>query len=157
MNEPTIVPVPKRSRMRLAFWLALVVSWAIMLPLLWSAVSTLPSPERLEQTRTVPIPTLGSFLRVMAVSAVELAVTLVLIWPGWRRAYTLRLFGAAVLLGTWFVFTTPMALTRLEWVHRRWLALVAFVLLVAWTYSLLGRWWTRRGRSVQACGHDDNA
>jgi len=133
------------SRVRFLFWLALALSWVILLPFLWSAVTTLPSPERLGQSRTVPIPTLGTFLRVMAVSAAELAVALTIIWPSWRRAYTLRLFAAATLLGVWFVFSAPMSLARLEWVHRRWLALLAFLLFAAGVYRLV-RGWTVRGR-----------
>lgn len=140
MNEPTTgQPEPASSRARFAFWLALAVSWVILLPLLWSAVSTLPSAERLEQTRTVPIPTLASFLRVMAVSAAELAAALLVIWPGWHRAYTARLFAGAMMLGVWFVMSVPMSLTRLEWVHRRWLALLAFALFAAGVYRLVRR------------------
>lgn len=127
---------PAPSRVRFIFWLALAASWVVLLPFLWSAVSTLPSAERLEQTRTVAIPSLGSFLRVMAMSAAELAVTLLLTWPTWRRAYTFRLLGAAALLGAWFVFSAPMSLTRLEWAHRRWLALLAFAVLAAGAYRL---------------------
>lgn len=135
---------PAPSRARFLFWLGLAVSWVILLPFLWSAVTTLPSPERLDQSRTVAIPTLGSFLRVMAVSAAELVAALLIIWPAWRRAYTLRLFGAAALLGVWFVFSAPMSLTRLEWVHRRWLALLAFLLFAAGVYRLARGWTVRR-------------
>jgi len=140
MNEPTTQPAERRpARARLVFWLALALSWVILLPLLWSAVSTLPSAERLEQTRTVPIPTLASFLRVMAVSAAELAAVLLVTWPGWSRAYTARLFAAAMMVGVWFVMSVPMTLTRLGWVHRRWLALVAFALFAAGVYRLARR------------------
>jgi hypothetical protein len=142
--DPSRHPGHAPSRTRFLFWLALAVSWVILLPFLWAAVTTLPSPERLDQTRTVAIPTLGSFLRVMAVSAAELAATLLIILPAWRRAYTLRLLGAAALLGVWFVFSTPMSLTRLEWVHRRWLAMLAFLLFAAGVYRFVRTLSSRR-------------
>ncbi len=126
------------------FWLALALSWVVLLPFLWSAVTSMPPPERLGQSRTVPIPTLATFVRVMAVSAAEMAVALLISWPAWPRAYTARLFAAATVIAGWFVFSTPMAMTRLEWVHRRWLALLAFVLFAAGVYRLalrlIGRW-----------------
>ncbi|HEU5208446.1 MAG TPA: hypothetical protein VFU06_03460 [Longimicrobiales bacterium] len=141
---PSFARATEPSRARFLFWLCLAVSWVILLPFLWSAVTTLPSPERLDQSRTVAIPTLGSFLRVMAVSAAELVAALLIIWPAWRSAYTLRLFGAAALLGMWFVFSAPMSLTRLEWVHRRWLALLAFLQFAAGVYRLVRGWTAKR-------------
>lgn len=147
MNVPSPeIPEPRSpSRGRFVFWLALALSWVVLLPFLWSAVTSMPSPDRLGQTRTVPIPTLATFVRVMAVSAAEVAAALLISWPAWRRAYTARLFVAAAVVGGWFVFSTPMAMTRLEWAHRRWLALLAFALFAAGVYRLAARWIGRGG------------
>jgi uncharacterized membrane protein YfcA len=109
----------------------------VLLPMLWSAVTTIPSAERLEQSHMVAIPTLGMFVQVALLSAAELAITLALIWPRWLRAYTVRIFFAALLLTAWFLATTPLGMSRLQWTHRRWLALVVLVLLLFGAYEAL--------------------
>ena len=74
------------SRGRALLWLGVALSWIVLLPLLWSAVTTLPSAERLEQTRTAAIPTLRTLVMVIALSAAEAAFALLLLWPRWRGA-----------------------------------------------------------------------
>lgn len=146
------------SRGRALLWLGVALSWIVLLPLLWSAVTTLPSAERLEQTRTAAIPTLRTLVMVIALSAAEAAFALLLLWPRWRGAYTARLLGAAVVLGAWFVASTPLSMSRLDWVHRRWLALVAFGLMIVGVFRLghrAVRWVARhvsRGARPQAGG-----
>lgn len=135
-SSPSQAQPRASSRGRALVWLGVALSWVILLPLLWSAVTTLPSPERLEQTRTAAIPTLRTLLIVIALSAAEAAFALLLLWPRWRGAYTGRLLGAAVGLGAWFVASTPLSMSRLDWVHRRWLALVAFGLMIVALFRL---------------------
>lgn len=126
------------SRRRLALTLLLAVSWLILVPLLWRAFSTLPTPERLEQSRMAPIPTLQSFLFVTGKSALELGVVLVLTWPR-AQLYASRLVVALLGLLGWFLFSTPLSVSRMEWLHRRWLALAVLALLVALVIELAVR------------------
>ncbi len=132
-------PEPKQpaSRRRYLFWLAIALSWVALLPLLLSAVTSVPSAARLERSHAVPIPTFETLARVVLVSALEVGLVLGLLWPKRSRGYTARVLLAAALLAVWFVLSTPLALTRLEWVHRRWLALLAFTLLAAGVYALV--------------------
>ncbi|HEX6588936.1 MAG TPA: hypothetical protein VF039_07935 [Longimicrobiales bacterium] len=111
------------SSRRFVFWLLLIASWIALLPFLWSAFSTVPSAERLAQSHTVEIPTLGTLARVVLVSALELGVALAAAWPR-ARLYVARLAAGALVLATWFIASAPLGITRLEWTHRRWLALV---------------------------------
>ena len=115
---------------RFLFWLALIASWLVLLPLLWSAFSDVPSPERLQQQRTVGIPTLATLGWTIAKSFAELTAVLALAWPR-GRWYAARLWAAAIGLAAWFVYSTPLGITKLEWVHRRWLAAVIVSLVVA--------------------------
>jgi hypothetical protein len=115
---------------RLAVWLALVVGWLVMLLHLWTAFATFPSPERLEQARLVPIPTLQTVALLVARSAVELGAVLALLWPWRGRGWTLRALVAAVLVAGWFLATTPLSVSAVVWVHRRWLAAMAAGLLL---------------------------
>jgi hypothetical protein len=116
-------------RWRIALSAVLVLGWLVMLLYLWSAFVTLPSAERLEQTRLMPIPTLQGLALLAARSAAELGGVLVLTAPWWRRLYALRLLAAAVLLAAWFFATTPLSLSAMHWVHRRWLAAMIVGLL----------------------------
>jgi hypothetical protein len=116
---------------RLALWIALIAGWLVMLLQLWSAFATVPSPERLEQARMVPIPTLQTVALLAGRSAAELATVLAVLWPWRARAYPARILGAAVLVGGWFVVTTPLSLSAAAWVHRRWLAAMGGGLLLA--------------------------
>lgn len=110
---------------------ALLLSWIALLPLLWRAFATLPSAERLQQSHMVQIPTLQTFGLQVASSAAEVAVLLLLVWPFALRRYLLRLWAAALGTIVYFIATVPLSLTTLQWVHRRWLAAVALVLLAA--------------------------
>ena len=111
------------SSRRFVFWLLLIASWIALLPFLWGAFSTVPSAERLAQSHTVEIPTLGTLARVVLVSALELGVALAAAWPR-GRLYGARLGAGAAGLAAWFIASAPLGITRLEWMHRRWLALV---------------------------------
>jgi hypothetical protein len=137
-----------RTWARTGLWLVLVLSWAIMVAYMWDALTTIPDAERLEETRMAVIPTPRTFFAAVAFSALELAVVLALLWP-WRDAYyTARLAGALLALLTWFVITVPMGMSRMDWVHRRWLSFLvlatAGALLVDLGYRLVRRLVTPR-------------
>ena len=120
---------------------ALGLSWAVMLALMWAAFWRLPSPELLQRQRLVQPPTLASLAWEALLSALERAAFVALLWPRWARFYAARL-AAAVLGGAlWFVLTTPLAISSIERVHRRWLALVvlALALLLAGRLLRAGR------------------
>jgi hypothetical protein len=110
---------------RLALWLLLILSWAIMVAHMWDALTTVPDADRLEETRMAVIPTHRTFFAAVAFSAIELGVVLALLWP-WRPTYyPARLAAAALGILTWFTMTIPMGLSRMDWVHRRWLFFLA--------------------------------
>lgn len=124
---------------RTGLWLALLVFWAVAVYYMWDALTTVPGPERLEETRMAAIPTPRTFAAAVAFSAMELAVVLAALWP-WRTEYYATRMGLALLvMATWFVTTTPMQLSRMDWVHRRWLGLTILVLAVALMVVLVGR------------------
>lgn len=139
--------------MRGAFSAVLVVSWLVMLYYAWRAFSTLPSPERLEHSRMARIPTLGAVGWLVLRSGTELVVMTALAWPA-RRRYATRLAFTVVLLPIWFVVTTPLTLTIMEWVHRRWLAGVwlalVCALLVAIAAGVVARRRNGAGTAVQS-------
>ncbi|NIQ60061.1 MAG: hypothetical protein GWN02_34605, partial [Gemmatimonadetes bacterium] len=84
-------------------------------------MSTVPSAERLQESRLVAIPTPRTFMTAVVFSAMELAVVLAVLWP-WRPAYyASRLALASLAVLTWFLMTVPtsMQLSRMDWVHRR--------------------------------------
>ncbi len=112
-------------------WTGLLVSWVILLPMMWQAFTTVPTPARLAQPRMIGIPTLQTVELLVGQSLVELGVALGLAAPWWRRRYLTRLWLGAVALWVWFIASTPIGLTRLAWVHRRWLAMMAAAFLVA--------------------------
>ena len=135
-------PDPRGERVvRMAMWGLLVVSWIAAVAYMWDALTTVPSAERLEESKLVVIPTPQTFLTAVVFSGMELAVVLAALWP-WRPGFfATRLAVTALALVTWFVMTTPMDLSRMDWVHRRWLAfqIVAVVagLVVLLTYRLI--------------------
>lgn len=107
---------------RVVFWAILAGSWVLAVWYMWDAMSTVPSAARLQESRLVAIPTPRTFFTAAVFSAMELAVVLALLWP-WRPAYyASRLALTALGVFTWFLMTTPMELSRMDWVHRRWLA-----------------------------------
>jgi hypothetical protein len=126
---------------RFAFWMTLAVSWAVAVWYMWDAVTTVPSPERLQESRLVAIPTPRTFVTAVVFSAMELAVVLALLWPGRPSYYASRLALTSLSVFTWFLMTTPMGLSRMDWVHRRWLAFQflapAFALGVLLTYRFI--------------------
>lgn len=125
---------------RRAFWVLLLVSWVVAVVYMWKAMSTIPSAQRLQQTRLVEIPGPRRLFAAAAFSFMELAVVMAALWP-WRPAYygsRLAITTLAVL--TWFIMTTPMDLSRMDWVHRRWLAWLVLAQAVALVGLLVYRW-----------------
>lgn len=124
---------------RIGFWLLLVVSWGVAVAYMWQAMTTVPSPERLAESKMVAIPTPRTFVTATIFSGLELAVVLAALWP-WRPAlYATRLAGTALGLATWFIISTPMDLSRMDWVHRRWLAFLFLAVVAALAVLLLYR------------------
>lgn len=134
------------SSRRFLFWLALLAGWLVLLPFLWQGFADVPNADRLEQRHTVGIPTLATLGWTVAKSFLELVGVLVLAWPR-GRWYAPRLWLAGLGLAVWFVWSTPLGITSLEWAHRRWLAgMVVGVVagaIVATVASLIAR--SRRG------------
>jgi hypothetical protein len=117
-------------RWRLGVWISLILGWLLMLLHLWAAFASFPSAERLEQTRMTAIPTLQSLAWLVGRSGLELLAVLAALWP-WRAGFwTARVFAAALLLVIWFIATTPLTLSAMVWVHRRWIAAMALALLL---------------------------
>jgi hypothetical protein len=123
---------------RLGLTLLLVLGWLLLLPLLWNAFSTLPSAERLAESRMARIPTLQAFLFIAGRSAAELLGVLALTWPR-SRLYATRLAATTAGLLVYFLFSAPLSLTRMAWLHRRWLALVLLTLFAALVIELIVR------------------
>jgi hypothetical protein len=130
---PNTQPAPSARRdlartLRVGVCAGLVLSWLVMLLYAWSAFSTVPSAERLEQSRMTQIPTLFTFGTLALRSVVELLAVLALVWPA-ARLYLTRVLFAAFALAAYFLATAPLTVTLMEWVHRRWLAAVGAGLL----------------------------
>jgi hypothetical protein len=126
-------PDPNRLErwVRIGFWATLALGWIVAVAYMWDAMATIPSAERLEESKLVVIPTPQTFLTSVIFSGMELAVVLAALWP-WRPAYyASRLTVTTLALMAWFVTTTPMDLSRMDWVHRRWLAATTLLVLVA--------------------------
>jgi hypothetical protein len=145
--------MPRQTR--IGFWSLLVVGWAVMVGFMWDALTMVPSAERLEESRMAVIPTPRTFFTAVIFSALELAVVLAALWP-WRPGfYATRLGVTALALTTWFVITIPMGLSRMDWVHRRWLVVmviaVSAALVITLGYRLL-----RRVRILRRPGTDSN-
>lgn len=126
MTEPDRSPVDAAPRAvewtRRGFWLLLLASWVVMVAFMWDAMTTLPSAERLQQSRLVEIPGPRRFFAAVAFSAMELAVILAALWP-WRPAYyASRLAITALAVATWFLITVPPGLSDMDRAHRQWLA-----------------------------------
>lgn len=136
--------VPRWSRRRVALTLLLVLGWLILLPLLWKAFSTLPTPERLEQSRMARIPTLQSLRFVVGRSALELIAVVAMTWPH-ARWYAARLAFTALGLAAWFLYSTPLSVSRMEWLHRRWLVISVLLVVLGLLLELTVRgyrWWS---------------
>jgi len=124
-----------------ALVLALALAWAIAVPFMWKAVTTVPSAARLQemQAKILHVPTPGTFLRTTAQSFAELAALAALLWPGWRRFWLARLALAFLLLAAWAVYTMPLEQTELEWVHHRWMVGADLLLLAAFATTVIAR------------------
>lgn len=129
---------PRLPGARWSLWLALLGSWLVLLPLLWLAFATVPSPDRLERSHMAAIPTLATLAWTAGRSLLELGALLALLWPR-ARLYLTRLWLAALGASAWFVASAPLSLNRLAWTHRRWLALVAAALLLSALAAALAR------------------
>jgi hypothetical protein len=109
--------------------LGLVLSWLAMLILMRHEFWTFPAPEVLQRERMVRAPTMQSLVTNAVRSGVELLLLTLLLWPG--RAYAVRLATTTAGLIPYYVLTTPLGITSVDQVYRRWLAIVALVLLLA--------------------------
>lgn len=124
---------------RIGFWMLLIAGWLVAVWLMFESLTTLPSSARLETSRQVAIPTVRTFLAAAAFSGLELALILALLWPWRAEFYATRLATGALALVTWFIITTPLELSRLDWVHRRLLAAMALATAGALLVLLLYR------------------
>lgn len=116
---------------RVAFWALLVLSWVVAVSYMWDALTTVPDADRLGESKLVGIPTPQTFFTAAIFSAMELGVVLAVLWPWRPEYYASRLAVTALALVTWLITTTPIALSRMDWVHRRWLAGMILLTLVA--------------------------
>jgi hypothetical protein len=123
---------------RIAVWSLLLLSWPVMLWFAWDAFTTVPSAERLEQSRMAPIPSLRGLLLLAGRSVLELAALLALAVPR-PRAWVRRMVAAATALVLYFIFTTPLSVSSVSWVHRRWLAVLIVTCVAAAALALAGR------------------
>lgn len=124
---------------RIVLWSLLLVSWMVAVLYMWEALTTVPTADRLEESRLVAIPTARTFFAAAVFSGMELAIVLAALWP-WRPAYyATRLAITALGLVTWFLMTVPTGISRMDWVHRRWLAFLALVVMAAVLTALLYR------------------
>lgn len=130
---------PKVEWVRRGFWLLLALSWVVAVWYMWDAMTTVPSAERLQESRLMEIPGPRRFFTAAAFSAMELGVVLAALWP-WRPAYyATRLAVTALAVLTWFITTTPMNLSHMDWVHRRWLAFLVAAQMAALVVLLVYR------------------
>lgn len=117
-----------RQLFRYALPVLLTLSWGVAVYLMWRGLTTVPSAERLAESRMVRIPTPASFAWQLGLSVVELLAAVALTWPG--RYFLPRLWLAALGAWAWFFATAPLGINTVQWAHRRWLAAVALWLLV---------------------------
>ena len=133
---------------------ALTIAWLVSIPFMWRSVTTVPSAARLQemQSRIMHVPSPATFLRTTGQSFGELAALVLLLWPGWRSLWLLRLTLVFLGLAFWSVLTVPLELTELERVHHAWLlgsaALVLLALVLTVTARIAGA--IRRARSRAA-------
>jgi hypothetical protein len=135
-RPPHAAGSPGRRRLRWALLALLAAGWLVMAYAMWRAYWVLPSPELLQRQRMITPPTLGSVGRLVLLSLLELAVLSAVLWPRWERFYATRLFAAAVAGAAWFLFTTPLAITSVQRVHRIWFAVMVVLLLISWLAAL---------------------
>lgn len=124
-------------------WAALgfvAASWAILAVLMWRAFHTLPSAEALADARQVRPPLPADLLLNLGESLAVAILLAGVLWPSRARRYILRVGIALIALVAWFIMSVPLDLNTMEWLHRRWLALMTVMLLLTLlTYPLLNR------------------
>ncbi len=131
-----------RTRLgRILLVVLLVLGWLVAVPLMWHAVTTVPSAARLQamSSRIMHPPGPATFLRTAGRSLAELLVLVALLWPGWRRLWLLRLLVAFVGLFIWAVVTMPLELTELEQIHHQWLVGCDLAILLAMVVTVGAR------------------
>jgi hypothetical protein len=108
----------------------IALSWLVLLVLMWRAYHTLPSAEQLADDRHVR-PPLPADLALNVAQSLGVSVLLVsALWPRSARLYILRVAVALIALVAWFLMTVPLDLNTMDWLHRRWLALMILLLLL---------------------------
>lgn len=128
MAEDALKP---RIRVRAAFVGAIGVSWIVLVALMWHAFRTVPSAAALSDARHVPPPLPRDFVRHTIESFLQFLLVTVFLWPWWRRFYIWRGLLATFVMMAWFLFTVPLDINNMIWLHRRWEALVILALIVA--------------------------
>lgn len=121
------------SRIQYWFRVALVllagVSWVALIVMMWQEYHTLPTAAELADERHVRPPLPFDLYKNIGTSVVEVLFITILLWPGWTRRFILRAIAAVAVLVVWFFATVPMDLNQMEWLHRRWLALMVVAIL----------------------------
>lgn len=130
---------------RLVFWIVIALSWVAAVAFMWEGMSRVPSAERLEESRLVTIPTPRTFLTAAIFSGMEVALVLAALWPWKPDFYAARMGVTALALITWFIMTTPMDVSRMDWIHRRWLAFMVALITITLVILLVYRLWRRLG------------
>jgi hypothetical protein len=129
-----------QHRYRVAVSLVIFISWLTLVVLMWRAFRTLPTAAELADARHIRPPLPADFIRNLLTSTAEMVVLVVILWPRWVRQYILRVALALAMLVAWFFATVPLDLNTMEWLHRRWLALLVVLLLVILlSYPILQR------------------
>lgn len=125
---------------RHALVIGIAASWVVLVVLMWAAFRRLPSAEELADARHVRPPLPADFIINVAESGGVTALLIAILWPRTAWRYILRTCIALVVLATWFLMSVPLDLNNMEWLHRRWLALMIVLLLFTLlTYPLLAR------------------
>jgi hypothetical protein len=129
---------------RMALAGAIALSWLVLVVMMWRAYHTLPSAEALADARAVRPPLPADFLFHGAQSFAVAVLLIAGLWPRAARRYILRVTTGLCALVAWFLITVPLDLNTMEWLHRRWLALIILLLLLTlMVYPLLTRRPTR--------------
>ena len=121
-------------------------TWIVLVIWMWREFHTLPSAEALADDRKVRPPLPIDLYRNLATSFGELIFMIVILWPGSAKRYVGRAAIALLAMIAWFIATVPLDLNQMEWLHRRWLALMVVLLLVVLIVYPIAT----RGRRVEA-------
>jgi hypothetical protein len=120
------------------------VSWVVLVVMMWRAYHTLPSAEQLADARHVRPPLPADLLLNLTKSLMVAVLLTAGLWPRATRRYILRVTIALMALIVWFVTTVPLDLNTMEWLHRRWLALLILLLLLTLIVYPVLAWRARR-------------